>query len=102
MSWRVVVRTEAGDDVTEAADWYDERSPGLGDQFIDEVLKVLDALAENPLLNSRRHPRKDIRWRYPERFPYRVIYQVLEEHQTVLVAAVLHAARHDREWKKRV
>jgi plasmid stabilization system protein ParE len=102
MSWRVVVRTEAGDDVAEAADWYDERSSGLGDEFIKEVLKVFDALTENPLLNSRRHPRKNIRWRYPDRFPYRVIYQVLEEQQTVIIAAVLHAARHGREWKKRV
>ena len=41
-------------------------------------------------------------WRYPERFPYRVIYEVDEVGQTVKVAAVLHAARHDRHWKKRV
>jgi len=33
-----------------------------------------DALAVNPLLHARRHPNKDIRWRYPDRFPYRVIY----------------------------
>ena len=41
-------------------------------------------------------------WRYPERFPYRVVYEVDEAGQTVKVAAVLHAARHDRHWKKRV
>ena len=102
MSWRVVVRAEAGDDVAEAADWYDEKSQGLGDEFVEEVLKVFDAIAVNPFLNSRRHPRKDIRWRSPERFPYRVIYQVLERERTVVVAAVLHAARHDREWRKRI
>jgi plasmid stabilization system protein ParE len=44
--------------------------------------------------------RKNIRWQYPERFPYRVIYEVLED--TVVIAAVLHAARHDRHWQKRV
>jgi toxin ParE1/3/4 len=53
------------------------------------------------LLNSRRHPRKNIRWRYPERFPYRVIYEVIEADQMVIVAAVLHAARHDRHWQQR-
>jgi len=102
MSWRVVVRAEAGDDVAEAADWYDEKSPGLGEEFVEEVLKVFDALTANPLLNSRRHPRKDVRWRYPERFPYRVIYQVRQRDQIVIVAAVLHAAKHDREWRRRV
>jgi hypothetical protein len=48
----------------------------LGVEFVEEVIRVWDALAENPLLNFRRHPHKNIRWRYPDRFPYRVIYEV--------------------------
>ena len=67
-----------------------------------EVIQVFDALAENPLIYCERHPRKDVRWRYPERFPYRVIYEVLETEGTVVVAAVIHAARHDRHWVKRI
>jgi plasmid stabilization system protein ParE len=38
----------------------------------------------------------------PDRFPYRVIYEVVESERTVIVAAVLHAARHDREWQRRI
>jgi plasmid stabilization system protein ParE len=96
MSWRVVIRPEAEEDMVEAAAWYEERHSGLGAEFVHEVIQVWDALAENPLLNSRRHSRKDIRWRYPERFPYRIIYEVIELDKTVVVAAVLHAARRDR------
>lgn len=102
MSWRVVVRPEVADDLTEAATWYDSHCEGLGDQFIEEVLGVFDALETNPLLNSRRHPSKDIRWRYPERFPYRIIYEANESQLTVIIAAVVHAARHDRQWRKRL
>jgi len=102
MSWRVEFAPAVEQDVAEAADWYESRQPGLGAQFIEEIIRVWDALAENPLLYSRRHPVKNIRWRYPERFPYRVIYEVNEAAQTVKVAAVLHAARHDRQWQKRV
>ena len=102
MNWRVVVRPETGEDVEEAAAWYDGRCAGLGDEFVQEVLAVFDALAENPLLNSRRLPRRNVRWRYTERFPYRVVYEVQEATNTVIVAAVLHAARHDREWQSRV
>ena len=54
MSWKVVVRPEAGDD----AAWYDRRQQGLGEQFVEEILRVYDGLAVNPYLNSRRHPRK--------------------------------------------
>ncbi len=102
MNWRVVVRPEAGDDVAEAAAWYDTRREGLGADFVEEILRVCDELALNPLLGLRRHPRKHIRWRYPERFPYRVIYEVLEDEGMVVVAAVLHAARHDRNWRRRI
>jgi mRNA-degrading endonuclease RelE of RelBE toxin-antitoxin system len=74
----------------------------LGARFVEEMICVWDALADNPLLNCRRHPSKNIRWRYPDRFPYRVIYEVNETDWTVKVAAVLHAARHDRHWQKRI
>ena len=101
MNWRVVSRPETENDVIEIAAWYNSRGEGLGDRFI-AVLSVLDELELNPLLHCRRHPCKNIRWRYPRTFPYRIIYEVLHEERTVVVAAVLHAARHDREWKRRV
>lgn len=102
MNWQVVSRPEAENDVIEIAAWYDSRSKGLGDRFVEEFLDVLDGLSTNPLLYCRRHPHKNIRWRYPKSFPYRVIYEVVEDEKTVIVAAVLHAARRDREWKRRV
>jgi toxin ParE1/3/4 len=102
MNWQVVARPEAENDVTEIAAWYDGRSEGLGDRFVEEFLALLDELALNPLLHCRRHSQKNIRWRYPRSFPYRVIYEVVERKKTVIVAAVLHAARHDREWRRRV
>ena len=86
----------------EAAEWYDIQCTGLGDEFIDQILTVLDALAINPLLHCRRHPTKNIHWRYPKRFPYRVIYEVIEAKRLVIIAAVLHAARHERVWRERV
>lgn len=70
--------------------------------FVEEFLTVLDELTINPRLHCRRHPRKNIRWRYPKSFPYRVFYEVVQREKIVIVAAVLHAARHDREWNHRV
>ena len=102
MKWRVEFRPEVEQDVADAATWYEARQPALGAEFVEEVSRVWDALAQNPLLNSRRHPIKNIRWRYPERFPYRIIYEVTESERTVVVAAVLHAARHDRRWQARL
>jgi toxin ParE1/3/4 len=102
MSWRVEFAPAVEQDVAEAADWYESRQSGLGAEFVEEIIRIWDALVDYPLLNCRRHPTKNIRWRYPERFPYRAIYEVNEADQTVKVAAVLRAARHDRHWEKRV
>ncbi|MBA2703279.1 MAG: type II toxin-antitoxin system RelE/ParE family toxin [Blastocatellia bacterium] len=102
MNWEVVARPQAENDVVETADWYDSQRPGLGAEFTEEVLAVFDALEMNPLLNCRQHPTRNIRWRYPKRFPYRVIYEVVAEDRLVIIAAVVHAARHDRVWRSRV
>jgi toxin ParE1/3/4 len=102
MNWRIEFRPEVETDVAEAAYWYESRQPGLGAAFVDEVICVWQELTTNPLLGSRRQGVKNIRWRYPERFPYRVIYEVREDERLVIVAAVLHAARHDRRWQERL
>lgn len=102
MTWRVEFNPSVEHDMAEAAAWYESKRAGLGREFVEEVIRVWRSLAENPLLGARKHPTKNIRWRYPDRFPYRVIYEVNESTRTVIVAAVLNAARHDTAWKERV
>jgi len=36
---------------------------GLGREFVEEIIQIWNLLAENPLLNCRRHPVKNIRRR---------------------------------------
>lgn len=98
----MVVRPEVRVDLDEAAAWYDGQRAGLGREFVAAVAGVFPELSENPFLNSRRHPTRHIRWRYPERFPYRIIYRVDEADNAVVIVAVLHAARHDRRWRERL
>ena len=100
--WQVVVRPEVHEDLHEAAAWYELQREGLGREFVGEVARVLPELAENPFLNSRRHRTKHIRWRYPARFPYRIIYRVDETRKIVVIVAVLHAAQDERHWHERL
>src|SRR5262245_59635770 len=101
MNWRVEIRPEAVEDVREAALWYESKETGLGRAFGGEISRGWDALAISPLLARRRHPSRNVRWCIPKRFPYRVIYEVFEERKCVVVVTVLHAARHDRRWRRR-
>jgi plasmid stabilization system protein ParE len=99
MTWRIVFRPEVEADMAEAAAWYETRQAGLGTRFAEAVFEVWDELAENPRLNARRHPTKDLRWRYPKRFPYRIIYEINDNPREIVVLAVLHAARHEHRWQ---
>jgi toxin ParE1/3/4 len=101
MNWRVTLRPEVESDMAAAISWYEEKQPGLGLRFAEEVFWVWDELIENPLLISRKHPTKNIRWRFPKSFPYRIVYEVFDDKHEVVVLAVLHAARQGVAWESR-
>jgi len=96
MKWKVVALPQAHTDLRRAADWYDNQLLGLGDEFIRAVLTVWDGLSLNPRLNCRKHPTRNIRWRYPRRFPYRVVYEVFEAKRLVVIFAVTHNKRRNQ------
>lgn len=102
MSWRLDFRPRSGKTWQLPQSGIETHEAGLGLEFVGEIIKVFDAIAEHPLLGSRRHAELDVRWRYPKRFPYRVIYRVDEQNQTLLVVAILHAARRDSRWRARM
>ncbi len=47
---QVIFRPEAVDNVAEAAAWYEERSPGLAEDLIDQILLATDRAARDPQL----------------------------------------------------
>ncbi len=102
MNWNVVVLPEVYSDLEEAGDWYEQKLEGLGARFADEILVVWADLAVQPLLNCKKLPRRNIRWRYPEKFPYKIVYSVEEGTKTVVVIALIHAARHERVILNRI
>ncbi len=102
MNWKVVVLPEFYFDLEEAGVWYEQKLQGLGTRFAGEVLDVWADLAVNPLLSCKKDPRRNIRWRYPAKFPYKIVYAVEEETRTVVVIALIHAARHERVLGKRI
>ena len=58
MTWRVVFSPGVEQDVAEATVWYEGKQPGLGHEFLFEVIQVWHSLADNPLLGARKHPVK--------------------------------------------
>ena len=49
MTRLVLFRPEADAEALEARQWYEERRPGLGEEFAEEVSKTIARIVENPL-----------------------------------------------------
>jgi plasmid stabilization system protein ParE len=91
-------RREALTDLREAATWYDEQKPGLGDTFLEVLEDSLDRIEGNPLLYPR--VRGELR-RAPlgRPFPHLIFY--LPKGEILEVVAVFHPARNPRIWQRR-
>ncbi len=97
MSLPVILRPEAELDLHEAYRWYDERSPGLGGDFllaIDDGISVIREYPEScPIVYQQ------IRRALIKRFPYG-LYFLLEKERIVIIA-VFHASRNPKIWQDR-
>ena len=91
---RVLVRPLAVEDIASAATWYEAQYPGLGVDLTNEVVRAIRRAQEAPELFRILRPRDGMRRVLTERFPYRVIFTVIDE--SLNVHAVLHGAQHDR------
>ena len=100
MIQRIVVRPLAVEDVVAGAAWYEARTPGLGEELIDDVLLAIGRAAGDPQLFRIVRREGEIRRVLTDRFPYRVYFSVVGS--TIFVHAVLHGAQHDRRWQERV
>jgi plasmid stabilization system protein ParE len=93
----VRLRREAEEDLADAATWYESQQPGLGKQFLDEVLTALSTIADMPLGYAVIY--RNTRRAWMRRFPFGIFYQV--ESDGVIVIAIIHGSRHPRRWQGR-
>lgn len=94
---------EAAWELDEAAAGYEEKQPGLGDRFLDDFDDVVAYVRQHPSASPRVRgipSDLDIRQRSFFKFPYTLIYMVLESEIRGL--AVSHVRRRPGYWLRRV
>lgn len=96
MILRRVLLPEAAEELLEAAEWYEDRRPGLGAEFVGAVEHAMNAAASAPLTVAAWPGSKRHRGRVMERFPYILVYEVLIEF-----VATAHTSREPGYWLKR-
>jgi plasmid stabilization system protein ParE len=85
-------------DIINAAEWYDDQQPGLGDEFVSEVDAVIKSLPANPYLHGIRFA--DVRYARLKRFKnYGVYYFIWQDE--VIVFSVFHGSLHPARLRER-
>ena len=100
---RLELHPDARAELRSAALWYDERRPGLGDEFISEVSAALGRIGDAPRILSAMAAHAGRRPVDPQGdHPTVPLRDRVEQHeQHVLVLAVAHAKRRPLYWLKR-
>jgi len=85
-------------ELDEAIEYYNYEAPGLGNEFLTEVLNALDRIGKFP---EAWHPcSKRTRRCQTRRFPYGIIYQLREKE--ILVVAIANLHRKPEYWNDRI
>ena len=98
MSYEMIIRPEAAREVQEAFDWYEEKSEGLGLEFLRAADACVAGIQRNPLASPVMY--QEVRRSLLRKFPYALFYIVKEER--IIVLACFHAKRDPIDWMRRV
>ncbi len=97
MTFTIILKPWAEEDILDAAKWYSIEQPDLGLKFSKAVSEKLLIIKTSPYFFQLKT--KTIRAAFVASFPYGVYYTV--EKDLIIVHAVLHAKRSPGIWKKR-
>ena len=102
---KLSVNREACEELSEAATWYEQQRPGLGDALLSAVGQVLARVQASPNAGVPYHPTRDdptelrLRRAPVSGFPYMVVYLVRDDEIRVLAFA--HGHRRPGYWRQR-
>lgn len=98
MSRQLRFRGAARADVRRVQSWYEREAPHMVNAFREEFRAVISAVEERPLIYPRITG--EVRRALMSRFSYAIYFTADDE--TMLVYAIVHQARHEDRWKRRL
>jgi len=81
-------------ELNEAAQFYEQETPGLGHAFLNEVERCLQFTSEHP--EAGPVVRGQVRRRLLRRFPYALLYSI--KPQGIRILAVMNLKRRPNYW----
>ena len=96
MNFSLSFLPEVEDDVLNGYTWYEQKTRGLGEEFLRMFYARTQEIPRNPLLYQTVY--KDFRRCLLRRFPYTIYFKI--DKQNIFVFGVFHCARNPKTIKK--
>lgn len=90
MTYKLIFRTEAENDLEDIQDYYNKINPSITDNFFVEFFETMDFIEAEPTLFQVRY--RQIRIAPMYRFPYGIHYR--ENDREIIIYRVLHTKRY--------
>jgi toxin ParE1/3/4 len=98
MIQRIAFHELAEIELNEAAEFYESQVAGLGKIFLSDIEHAIESIKANP--ESSPRILKIVRIRTLRRFPFKLLYSILD--RTVYILAVAHHKRRPYYWRHRM
>ncbi|MBU0676400.1 MAG: type II toxin-antitoxin system RelE/ParE family toxin [Proteobacteria bacterium] len=97
MAAKLIIAPEAQQDVDEAYCWYEDRRPGLGEEFLSCLDACIQGICRTPDLYPVDH--EEFRRALVRRFPT-FFYECTFEQVTVY--SIFHTSQNPKKWHSRL
>ena len=95
---QVIYHPDADAELIKAAQFYEQKVPGLGAQFLDSADRAIAVVLDAPYRWSV--VKNEVRRYLMPRFPFAIFYRVFADHVRIL--AFKHHSRHPDYWRNRL
>lgn len=90
MKYELILKEEANLEIIDSYLYYESKSDGLGDKFLNHLEIHFDRIRKNP--KHYQIKRKPYREAFIKKFPFLIIYEIIEKQ--VVVYAVFNTHRN--------
>lgn len=87
-------------ELAEAWSWYEDKQPGLGDRFKQQVYDCIGTIEQHPERYAER--KKNYREALLKIFPYLVIYRIHKRKKLIAIVSVFHTRRNPKNKYRKI
>jgi plasmid stabilization system protein ParE len=93
--YSAIFSSRAQQEIAESWDWYEDRQPGLGDRFLNEIVQHIRKIEQTP----NRYPTRFKLYRETPVavFPFLIIYRINEKKKIVRIVSIFHTSRNPKK-----